>query len=1806
MKQHPASALPLAVAVASLLLATVEPARAQPFHGTVEIEYAAPDGGFQDPARWALGDHGRALVVGPIDGDALNDLLVGYETVDAQGVTQSHVGTLMGAGGGNLLPGADFAVGGPGELIVGLELVDFNGDVTRDAVVFVSVDPAAPAPSTTRVRYAGDGSGGFAFFDETPGLAPGTSAALPEYPLLAQVDGLYGADRVAVNRERESRSSLALTDTAVPDVTGPDAFAQPVGKTYAGTVGIHLAPTVPDPCALGSPPPCLTVYYTLDGTTPVPAAPGTWSLLHPFEEKLYLHETAMLTFFAELGPDQGPVHQEVYTIEQSPQADTDGDGIPDAYEICSPTDACDAGKARPGFDPLIANVDSDGDGIPDLVELLQETDPFSLRCRGFGPSAGRICDGDEDCLATDVCRRVCVGGPTPGVPCFDDGICDPGQGGRCGDGPPANPAGGWLLSGAARNDLPAAAGSRAAAIGTQGQSMGIAGVVSGSGGEWLNLSTEALQDVLPAVVDDAEADGDVLLTRLVAAFELPALEPDPGWSGGAAWLVEARAAYGAPQTLDGLDLSPASSALVALAGQQAKLILAQLGAPPADDRHTRLGRHLQGLSEADLHTLSDVTDLGTHAFMLHTAYESGEVALLGEYADFAADLFAAIELLGAGGETPSEDELVGHLEGLMPAPGLEAELLARGYDAATLAGVAARALAESAAVSAVVEAAVLLDENEDPDDAAAGYGVKYLISVRERPDVALATLDLATGDTVALAQLAGAGAALAEACLQALIQEGETHLLTRAMNTWGNSMVTCGAQVLYDAISASSSAQLGALRENMNTLVRDILAAACDPAALAQLSTQVGDYLVADVTAPTTTATPAGGSYAALPQVTLQADEPAALHVTLDGSDPVPGQTGTTIYPAGSAVLNLNGDTEIRFLAVDGAGNAEMPKTEVYRLDRDADGVPDVSDNCVYTPNAAQTDADGDLIGDACDLASCGNGVVELGEACDDGGLVDGDGCSSDCLWQPRVDLGSSAAELTLIGALAGDAIGGSVAVAELDGVPGPELALAVGGAVAPGVHLVTVDPTEDLPVRDLAVKPAEFRLLDRNAAGCGAAIAVGDVDGDLQDDVVVGCPGWDHAGEDEGAAFLFLGPIQGDLSIVPAAADFVVFGGAPGTGLGETLDLGDWDGDGFLDLLAGAPGAEVVRRAGAGEAVLLALEPSSFPLQVDLAVTAPDLRVYGAAGDGAGGAASLGDVDGDGCAEVAVGASSASPLGRTGAGYVAVVPCRGASGPGAPDVEIDLLNDLAQVVLYRGAAPDDGAGARARLADVNGDGRADVVLAAPGADGPGVNDPGRGKLYADVAAWQRLPGTVVDVAQSHVGLAEVAGGTDDAALGSALAVDDLDADGSAEIVGAQPAAGPPDVPADRKVIALAFTDGIVDLESDEDQALLVVSGFETASQTIGIGELIGDPTRDLIVGSPLEDPSGRAGAGVVRVFAGISGDADHDGVPDVSDGCPGVPLATDPAYTDEVDTDGDGRGDACDNCPGDPNPSQLDADGDGMGDACDPLPSAAPTLPCDGTFDVLNGFADSDGDGWGDLCDCGATAATVFPGAPETCDGADTDCDGALLAEEADADRDGWAVCQNDCDDGDPARNPGATEQCNLLDDDCDGLLPFDEADADGDGVATCQGDCADSDPGIYPGAVELCRNQIDDNCDTLVDGEEATCPAPACAVVALGGPQPVVSFAAPASCPVGALPVPVDVIWGDLAAVTAADGRVDLGAVQGVECGGQLEGYLFDNLRPNPGAVDFFLVRESGEGPYGESSVGDPREPDSGDCSP
>ncbi|MFK7999326.1 MAG: putative metal-binding motif-containing protein [Polyangiales bacterium] len=151
---------------------------------------------------------------------------------------------------------------------------------------------------------------------------------------------------------------------------------------------------------------------------------------------------------------------------------------------------------------------------------------------------------------------------------------------------------------------------------------------------------------------------------------------------------------------------------------------------------------------------------------------------------------------------------------------------------------------------------------------------------------------------------------------------------------------------------------------------------------------------------------------------------------------------------------------------------------------------------------------------------------------------------------------------------------------------------------------------------------------------------------------------------------------------------------------------------------------------------------------------------------------------------------------------------------------------------------------------------------------------------------------------------------------------------------------------------------------------------------------------------------------------------------------------------------------------------------------------------------------------------DCDDTDPERYPGGIEVCDALahDEDCDPTTLGD-TDLDEDGFVssmccnvqagarVCGGDCSDGTRDINPGASETCNGVDDDCDGLI--DDV-VDGVvvcssglerlcttscgalGTQSCREDCLGYGPCVAP---EVC-NGCDDDLDGVSD-EEFECAA-------------------------------------------------------------------------------------------------------------
>lgn len=227
-----------------------------------------------------------------------------------------------------------------------------------------------------------------------------------------------------------------------------------------------------------------------------------------------------------------------------------------------------------------------------------------------------------------------------------------------------------------------------------------------------------------------------------------------------------------------------------------------------------------------------------------------------------------------------------------------------------------------------------------------------------------------------------------------------------------------------------------------------------------------------------------------------------------------------------------------------------------------------------------------------------------------------------------------------------------------------------------------------------------------------GSCVAgAGDVNGDGYADILVGAPGSGVEGDFGGRAFVYLGGAAMD-----AVADLSLLGSGSEWLGSSVAGAGDVDGDGYADFLVGA----IWNGAGGSQAGRVYLHRGGASLD-----GVPDLVLDGSVSEMFGTSVSgLGDIDGDGFADFAVGA----PGPRFGALAGRVAIYRGAA----------TLDGVADIVLNGGEAGDGFGVSVAAAGSVNGGGRG-VLVGALDAAGAEIGA-GRAYVYGQLAATAAVP----------------------------------------------------------------------------------------------------------------------------------------------------------------------------------------------------------------------------------------------------------------------------------------------------------------------------------------------------------------------------------------------------------------------------------------------------------------------------------
>jgi inosine/xanthosine triphosphate pyrophosphatase family protein len=394
------------------------------------------------------------------------------------------------------------------------------------------------------------------------------------------------------------------------------------------------------------------------------------------------------------------------------------------------------------------------------------------------------------------------------------------------------------------------------------------------------------------------------------------------------------------------------------------------------------------------------------------------------------------------------------------------------------------------------------------------------------------------------------------------------------------------------------------------------------------------------------------------------------------------------------------------------------------------------------------------------------------------------------------------------------------------------------------------------------------FRLAGAAAddyAGWSVSSA-GDVNGDGYDDLLVGAPYADANGADAGASYVVFGKASGfsasvDLASLDGTNGFRINGVAAGDLAGWSVSsAGDVNGDGYDDLLLGAPKADT-NASDAGASYLLFGKATGFSASLDLASLngSNGFRLSGvAASDYAGLSVSgAGDINGDGYDDLLIGAPYADPDPFfSNSGEVHLVFGQ-ASGFAA-----NL--DLSGTRTIFGSGDDDRAGVVSGLGDVNGDGYDDFIIGAPYADANGSNSGAAYVIFGQLSSALvtnisgAAPGDYAGRSVSSAG--DVNGdGYDDIFIG-ALGVDANGTESGAGYVVFGKAAG-------FVTLDLASLDG-----TNGFRITGVAAGDWAGWSVSSAGDVNGDGYDDLLIGAPYADADGNESGASYVVFGKAGG----------------------------------------------------------------------------------------------------------------------------------------------------------------------------------------------------------------------------------------------------------------------------------------------------------------------------------------------
>ena len=405
-------------------------------------------------------------------------------------------------------------------------------------------------------------------------------------------------------------------------------------------------------------------------------------------------------------------------------------------------------------------------------------------------------------------------------------------------------------------------------------------------------------------------------------------------------------------------------------------------------------------------------------------------------------------------------------------------------------------------------------------------------------------------------------------------------------------------------------------------------------------------------------------------------------------------------------------------------------------------------------------------------------------------------------------------------------------------------LAHAIALALALGTALPVA--AQDVDLGNLGTRGFRIGGIDVNDVSGGSVSGAGDVNGDGLTDLIVGANGADPNGNSSaGESYVVFGTPENapvDLGNLGSGGFRIDGIDADDRSGGSVSGAGDVNGDGLADLIVGSRGADSGGDIDSGESYVVFGKAEGAT--VELAnLGSGGFRIDGIdASDFSGRSVSgAGDVNGDGLADLIVGAPGAAPGGNNRAGESYVVFGKSDNG------SVDLGNLGAGGFRIDGSNVFDNSGTSVSGAgDVNGDGLADLIVGAPQADSGGVS----------CVVFGKIDNTTVDMGDlgsggfCMVGIDEV-----DSSGNSVSGAGDVNGDGLADlIVGAHYAYPRGITQAGESYVVFGLAgSATVDLDNLGSRGFRIRGSnpLDFSGRSVsGAGDVNGDGLADLLVGA--------------------------------------------------------------------------------------------------------------------------------------------------------------------------------------------------------------------------------------------------------------------------------------------------------------------------------------------------------------------